>query len=308
MCHSRTDKPDRDGGRRISAILAGGPIVLALTVALLCWWLGIHSRQDIGAYYGMARGHFHPLWKELALRRIRKGDSLESLRRHRPVRREDFGPYTQLYYAERGSAGTLEVLAKNTRLIHARAWGHTGGHVFFRAPKEEKAFDEAYSEYMHQGILEDQAYRIHRTIVGGQDIFLSRRVERAQVRYDPNESEYSSKLLQEMRDIYGSDYVDQFVWSRLELTVEVTEVLYGDLEPGTVLKFPGDNCGDAGLKGPETVFLHVDDSRILYPHSQGGETYTTVPREALDWYESLTADEVKKLEALRQSKSTGTVK
>ncbi len=75
-----------------------------------------------------------------------------------------------------------------------------------------------------------------------------------------------------------------------------------------MLKFRGDNCEDAGLKGPETVFLHVEDSRLLWSHSQGGEAYTTVPRKALDWYRSLTAEEIKKLEALRQSGSTGTVR
>ena len=37
--------------------------------------------------------------------------------------------------------------------------------------------------------------------------------------------------------------------------------------------------------------------RLLYPHHQARELYTTVPREALDWYQSLTADQVKDLEA-----------
>jgi uncharacterized protein YnzC (UPF0291/DUF896 family) len=305
MCRQCADQPNRDRDKKATRVLAGALIVSALAVAFLCWFLGIHSRQDMGAYCAMARGHFHPAWKDLALRRIRKGDSLESLRRYRPVRREDFGPYTQRYYA--GSSGTLEVRAKNTRLIHARAWGHTGDHVFFRAPEEEKAFEEAYLDYVRQRILESQACRIHRVIAAGQDVFLSQRVERSQVRYDPNDSEYSAKMWEQMRHIYGQAYLDQFM-TQLELTVEVTEVLYGDLEPGTVLKFPGDNCGDAGLNGAETVFLHVKDSRLLWSHSEGGEAYTTVPREALDWYQSLTADEVKKLEALRQSGSTGTVK
>jgi hypothetical protein len=80
------------------------------------------------------------------------------------------------------------------------------------------------------------------------------------------------------------------------------------VEPGTVLRFAGDECVGAGLDGPETVFLHGKDSRILSPHSQGGQLYMTVSRSALDWHQSLTADQIKKLEILRQSRSTRTVK
>lgn len=303
MCSSRSTQMNRRGSRRTVDVLAGLLIVLVLAVISLCCFLGIHSREDLLAYYAMVHEHFHPAWKDLALRRICKGDSVESLlKRHPPVRREDFGPYTMLSYAERGSFNTLGVIAKNARLIDARAGSCTWRHIFFAAPEEGKAFRQAYSQYMRQRILEGQAYRIHRTIAAGQDVFLSRRVERSEVRAEPNESEYSSEVLEQMRDIYGSDYIDQFVSTRLELTVEVTEVLYGDLEPGTVLKFRGDNCGDAGLKGPETVFLHVDDSRILYPHySQRGETYATVPKEALDWYQSLSPAQVTELETRWQA-------
>jgi hypothetical protein len=308
MYRPRSVQPRRRGWRKALVVAAGVLAVLVLVVASLCCFFGIHSTQDLRAYGAMTRGHFHPVWKDLAWRCICKGDSVESLlKRYPPVRREDFGPYTQLYYAQPGSFDTLGVLAKNARLIHARAGSCTWEHIFFTAPEEEEALSQAYAEYAHQRVLEGQAYRIHRTIVAGQDVFLSGRVERSQVRDDPNESEYSAELIRQMREIYGQAYLDS-VMTHLELTVEVTKVLYGDLEPGTVLKFRGDNCGDAGLNGPETVFLHVEDSRILYPHSRGGETYVAVPRKALDWYLSLNADEVKKLEALRRSGSTGTVK
>ena len=304
MCSSRSTGPNRRGSKRTVDVLPGLLIVLALVVLSVCCLLGIHSREDIRAYYAMARGHFHPAWKDLALRHIRQGDSLESLRKYQPVRREDFGLYTQLYYAQPGTSNILEVFAKNTRLIHARASGYMWEHVFFTAPEEKTALNQAYSEYIHHKILEGQAYHIHRVIAAGQDVFLSRRVERSEVRYDPNESEYSAKMWEQMRQIYGQAYLDQFM-TQLELTAEVTEVLYGDLEPGTVLKFRGDNCGDAGLKGPETVFLHVNDFRILYPHyPQRGETYATVPKEALDWYQSLSPAQVKELETRWQTAVT----
>jgi hypothetical protein len=278
-------------------MLAGLLVILGLVVVSACYFFGIHSRKDIRAYRAMAGEHFHPIWKDLAWRRICKGDNVESLlRRHPPVRREDFGPYTTLSYMEPGSFNTLTIIAKNGRLIHGQAASCTWERNFFTDPEEEKAFSQAYSEYVHQRILEGQAYHIHRVIAAGQDVFLSRRVERSQVRDDPNESEYPAELMQQMREIYGQAYLDS-VMTHLELTVEVTEVLYGDLEPGTVLKFRGDNCEEADLDRPETVFLHVEDSRILYSRSHGGETYATVPRKALDWYQSLTADQIKELEA-----------
>jgi hypothetical protein len=316
MGRVRPDKANWRPDKRASTVLGAALVVFALAVASLCCFLGVQTRADVVRYYEMARGNFHPIWKDLALGRIRKGDSLKSLlQKHRPTQRVDFGPYTSLCYRGPGSSGTLQIRAKNARLIYACAGSECWEHVFFAAPEEEAAFSQARTEYWQQIMLEWQAYRIHRVITAGQDVFLSRRVQRTQVRDDPNDPKYRAEL-QQMREVYGPAYLEQGltqayleeILTHLELTVEVNEVLSGDLQPGTVLKFRGDDCGSATLDEPEIVFLHVKDSRLLWSHSKGGEAYTTVPRQALDRYRSLTPEEIKKLETLRQRRSARTVK
>jgi hypothetical protein len=306
MGRADSAQQSRGRGKRVVAIVGGLLVVFLLVVVSSCWFFGIHSTRDLRAYAAMADGDFHPVWKDLAWRRICKGDSVESLvQRHPPLRREDFGSYTQLYYAR--PFNSLVIVAKKGRLIHARAGSCTWEHIFFTAPEEEAALGHAWTEYAHQLILEGQAYRIHRTITSGQDVFLSRRVQRTQVHDDPNDPRYPPETMQQMREVYGQAYLDKF-WTHLELTVEVNEVLSGGLRPGTVLKFRGNNCDDADLNGPETIFLHVKDSRLLWSHSKGGEAYATVPRKALDRYRSLTPEEIKKLETPRQRRSARTVK
>lgn len=84
--------------------------------------------------------------------------------------------------------------------------------------------------------------------------------------------------------------------ARLRLAVNVTHVLYDDLQPGTRLEFLGDESREADMAEPETVFLHFDDSRVVYPYSPEESVYLTVPKKALDWYQSLTADQTRDLE------------
>jgi len=270
-------------------------IVLALAALLLCSFFGIHSRRDILGYRMMMHEHYHPIWKDLAWRRIKKGDSLESLlQRHPALGREDYGPYTNLRYGEWTSFDGLNVLAKEGKLIAATAWSCTWRHIFFEAPEEEEALRAVYSAYVQQKRLESQAFRIHRVITGGQDVFFARLIERREV---PDHSSYSQEMMEQLKEIYGQEYLDTAL-TRPELTVEVTKVVYGDLQVGAVLTFAGDDCGDALRGEPEPMFLHLDDMRLIYhPQYPARELYTTVPRKALDWYQSLTAEQVKDLEA-----------
>ena len=113
---------DRKPTRRTKFLLmaAGSLTALAMTAVLPCLFLGIRSRQDLTAYRAMAEGSFPPVWKDLAWRRIRKGDELaETFEKHLPLRWEDFGPYTVLLYHRLGSANTLQIVAANGVLIRA---------------------------------------------------------------------------------------------------------------------------------------------------------------------------------------------
>ncbi len=254
---------------RVGVCCAAG---LLLLVIALCGFLGIRSSMDVLAYYTMLREDYHPVWKDLALRRIRKGDSIDNLlKRHPPVVRDDFPPYIVLGYSERGSFNVLDLVAKDGRLLAAHAAGCTWTHIFFTTPAEEEVFGLAYSQHAQQWLLEATAYRIHLAITHGQDVFLSNRIERSQVS-------------------------DAGKPARPKLAVEVTRVLHGNLKAGARLEFFGDECREADLDEPETVFLHFDDSRVVYPHSPEGPVYLTVPRRVLDWYQSLSADQLRELE------------
>jgi len=284
---------DRRKFKRAAIIAAGLLTVFTLVVVFLCGWLGIRSRMDVMGYYAMMQGHYHPVWKDLAWRRIRKGDSVESLlQRHPPWRRLDYRRYTELRYG--GSFDGLAVWAKDGKLIAAAVGSRGWRHEFFTTPAEEKAVDAAYSAYIEQKMLEDQAFRIHRAITGGQDVFFARLIESHEVPYDWDED-----IMQQLRKIYGQEYFDAMEKpTRLEFTVEVTKVLYGDLQVGTILTLPDDDC-DVRPGGPEAVFLHFDDSRLIYPQHKAREMCSAVPRKALDWYQSLMPDQVTDLEARR---------
>jgi len=278
--------------RRVVIAFNGLLILLTFVVIFSCGRLGIHSRKDVMDYHAIIQGHYHPVWKDLAWQRIHKGDPIEKvLKRHPPLRRDDFPPYTVLRYDEIGSSDRLVIEAKDGRLISTGAGDDTWTRFFFDSPEEEQALDKAYSAYVQQRMLDSQAFQIHQVIKGGQDAFL------AQVTNSRPE-EYSPEMLEELEAIYGREYlVASGMMTEFELTVEVTAVLYGDLEVGTVLTFPADNCRRAKAGEPEPVFLHVDDMRLLNPRNKAGEGYLTVGRKALDWYESLTPDQVKDLEA-----------
>ncbi len=272
----------------IAIAVAGLLTVLALAIVLLCgYW------DNILIYRTMAREHYPVIWKDLAWGRIHKGDQLDSLlQKHPPLWREDFGPYAHLSYTTLGSLNMLEIFAKDGRLIVARAGSPSWTYVFFDAPAEEGAFESAYSAYLQQ---ERQAFEIHRAIVGGQDVFFAWVIDCHEVADDS----YDSEMMAKLAAIYGREYLEASgMLTRCDhLTVEVSTVLHGDLQPGMILTFANGGCGQIRPGDPDSVFLHVDDQRLLYPRSPTEELYTTVSREALDWYQSLTADQIRDLEA-----------
>ena len=125
----------------------------------------------------------------------------------------------------------------------------------------------------------------------GQDVFLVERVDRPEVA-----AGYGPELMRQLEEVYGKDYLAQMI-PDFKWIVEVSKVLHGDLEPGTTLTFPAENCDAADLAEPGTVFVHFEDSRAIFPHSDGGEVYLTAPGKALAWYQSLTPEQVNDFEA-----------
>ena len=290
-----TVAPKRIIQRKTVLIIAGGLAVLLLLLILLCHFVGIRSASDMVAYHQMWREQYPPIWKDLALRRIKKGDHIETLlKKHAPLWRNDAGPYTELRYAASTAHPGLTVMAKEGKLIAAAASGGRWRHIFFEAPEQGESFAQAETNYLNRLHLESDAYKIHRAIAGGQDIFRSQHIERSQV---PNTDPGYNEMMKQLQEIYGERYLQSMGAMQVELTVEVNEVLYGNLEPGTILNFPGDECDEADIEEPETVFLHFEDGGMIFAHAAGEPLYMTVPKSALEWYQSLTPEQIQDLES-----------
>lgn len=293
------------GSRRswAAGIMVGGLIVLA---AVLCAYLGVLRARDWQAFHFVPDGHVRSVWKDLVLRRIREGDDLaETVRKHRPLGREDLEPYTVLRYSESGSQDTLEIVAAEGRLIYAGSTGLFGTRVFFQSPTCGQDVFEDLSRHRTQRLLATEAYKIHCAIAAGQDVFLAQRIRSRLVFDDPNLTPSEQRLLLHIEEVHGRDEAKSLGFgghARTEWTVEVAKVLHGALKPGITLTFFSEQCGRADLAESQHVFLHVGDSRTILPDSEGGELYLTVPAEALEWYQSLTPEQIKDLDARSQAR------
>jgi len=289
-------EPPRSIRRKLLHFIVGALTLLVLLGVLFCHHAGIRSTSDVVAYRVMHREHFPPIWKDLARGRIKKGDSVESvLQRAAPWHREDAGSYTSLAWFTRGlGQREVTVIAKNGKVIAARASKQPWQHVFFESPEEGETFGHAWIKFREQRELEADAYKIHRAVTTGQDIFLSDHVERREVPAPAPAAEQDPEMMRQLREIYGERYMQLMTASREELAVEVTEVLSGDLQRGTVLMFE-DTYRTVDEKGD--VFLHFDDDRMLYSHARGEPYNRIVSRSALDWYQSLTPEQIQELEA-----------
>ena len=135
---------------RISACVA---VVLVLVLLACCSYFRIHRWRDVMAYACMP-AECDPVWKELALRRVRQGDPVSKLTELRkPSRALEYGPYQQLEYYRGGfEPGDLwftgiTVYAKEGKLLTAVAWSCTWDHVFFEDKREEERINAEFQEY-----------------------------------------------------------------------------------------------------------------------------------------------------------------
>jgi len=286
-CTHNVTESRRKTSTKVSLVSAGALVLVVLLLALLCHFVGIRSMRDIVAYRAMWRERYHPIWKDLALRRVKKGDGVEAVaQRHPPLYRNDAGPYTKLVYTQGGASPGLTVMAENGKLALAVAGAPTWRHVFFNAPGPMESYAQAQSEYRKRLRLDKDAYQIHRAIATGQDVFLSDHIEHRDLLDErKGEDEELYKLLAALVAHGGTG---------IELTVEAKKVFSGDLESGATLTFGKGTCDDADLAEAQTVFV---SSEI-----RGKMRYTTVPHSALEWYQSLTPEQIQALVARRADK------
>ncbi len=230
-------------------VIAGFGLVVAAVLlgVFLCWFLGIHSKRDLLAYRGMRAEHFHPIWKDLALRRIRKGDDLAAtIKKHPPLWQEQYGPYTVLCYHRGGVAfNTLVIVATNDVLIYARAGSCCWDHVFFESPDHQAAIRQAYALRLQQMGLDGNAWHIHLAIQAGQDVFRAERIQCREAVRKYSVERLSEELKGQYRQAYGPDFERLLSEEQgIEVTGVVSEVLYGDLRAGDTVTF-GEEWGQA---------------------------------------------------------------
>ncbi len=127
--------------------ISAAAILLAILIGTSVFF-GIYGWSDLTTYREIWR-ECHPIWKELALRKIVSGDSAASTTsRWPPIRTEHFGPYTTYWYSEAGSFTGLRVVAVGDRLVGADAGSCTWTHTFFFDEKERANIDSEDDRYL----------------------------------------------------------------------------------------------------------------------------------------------------------------
>ncbi|WP_437227046.1 hypothetical protein SH661x_000146 [Planctomicrobium sp. SH661] len=132
-------------------LIIAGAAVFSLLIAA-CLFFRIYGPQDLRTYVAMA-SEGHPVWRELALRRIRAGHPVDDLlKRYPPSSRSEFGPYGVYDYYQDSEPGLyftgVTVVARDGKLIQATAWSCTWNSVFFDVP--DPSLESQYHEYIEE--------------------------------------------------------------------------------------------------------------------------------------------------------------
>jgi len=141
-----------------------------LLLACVASYFDIHSPGDCLAYLNMHR-ECHPIWRDLAWRRISPGDDLDDVVSvHPPSVADNRGDFTTVRYYEGCDPGEfalsftgVAIIAKNGKLVYAVAWSCRWQHTFFDELSED---DEA--EYERLQAFDAEALREERTTEEGK--------------------------------------------------------------------------------------------------------------------------------------------
>ena len=265
---------------KIVRIIACSLLCLVLLLVMACRYVGIHSRSDFIAYLGILHEDVHPIWKDLALKRINKGDSVVSLlERYKPKYQEDFPPYKNLIFGKKGSFTGLGIITKDDVLIRASVGSCEWQKIFFDSPAEANEINRVYGNYIEQRRLESETFGIYMAVELDQDVFISNQVTTRMV---PNPEPPPSP----------DDWWKHYEPNKPQITAEVSELVHGDLEVGTSLVFRGDECGEIEPNDLPLVFTRYSDSRTRYPYSDGGEVVLSYPHAALKRYYALEEEQM----------------
>jgi hypothetical protein len=102
--------------------------ILVVTIGSLAFFR-IHRARDLDAYYLMI-DQGHPIWKELAMRRVHQGDSAKDLLHRVPATSQvRFGRSALLLFESGGV--TCTIASRDEKIVSAWMWSSTSKFSFF---------------------------------------------------------------------------------------------------------------------------------------------------------------------------------
>ncbi len=110
--------------------------VLMVLALAACWFFRIWSLHDMECYRRFIYDGYHPIWRDLAFRRIGEGDTVEEIRQiAKPTEEGDVRNYTAFYYYLPGGMKCprriVHLLATDGRVFYAEAGSCFWGLRFF---------------------------------------------------------------------------------------------------------------------------------------------------------------------------------
>jgi len=98
---------------------------------MVSWYFGINTHRDLEAYVGMSL-ECHPVWWDLALHRIYKGQSVDAvIKQSKPAFVVRHGRFVELRYQEPFSYTGVQIVAMDGALTRAWAGSCTWDFKFF---------------------------------------------------------------------------------------------------------------------------------------------------------------------------------
>jgi len=243
--------------------------LVAVIILALCLFFGIRSGSDVVAYGRMVG--MHPIWKDLALRRIVKGDDVNDvLIKHTPVWEMLYPPYRKMNFQDPFGPG-LTIFSKNNKLIYAGVGEDYWGYVFFESPEEDEEHSKVFTAYLEEQRCEREIHSIHKAVLNGDDVFLSESIDCNKVT-----SREDLNFLEE------------------KLSIETTKVICGHIESGShITLFSNDHH-----------LPHIDEPNVVFivTASDDGLEYETASLNALEQYQSFNKEQLNTFLAKQQAK------
>lgn len=129
-------------------------LTLTTAFAIVRWYFGIASGSDVKAYVGMAL-ECHPVWQDLALHRVYKGQPVDELiKQTTPTLAIRHGRFVELTYQKPLSSAGVRIVAVDGRANHAFTWSCTWDYTFFDSLTDEQSLELSKSPDTYRRTVE----------------------------------------------------------------------------------------------------------------------------------------------------------